>query len=81
MLIQLVGAFAAVAGAALLLIGLFVDDLIGEFATVMGIPLTPAGALLMVGGIGLAVVVRRVWGADTPVLDLRRLRRPPTGSP
>lgn len=77
-LVQLVAAIAAVFGALLLLVGLFADEIAGEFATLMGVPLTPAGALLMIGGIGLAAIVRHVSGAETLVLDLGRFRRPPT---
>jgi hypothetical protein len=66
-LIQLVSAIPAVLGASLLFIGLFADELLGEFTTVMGVPLTPAGALLMVAGIALATVVRRITGAPDPL--------------
>jgi hypothetical protein len=54
-LVQLVSAIPAVLGAALLFIGLFADELL--VTTVMGVPQTPAGALLMVAGIALATVV------------------------
>jgi hypothetical protein len=66
-LVQLVSAVPAVLGAALLFIGLFADEITGEFTTVLGIPLTPAGALLMVAGIALATVVRRITGAPDPL--------------